>query len=108
MRKAILSLAVIVLFFFIAPNAFSDEIVLKANEKDKNTWQMQNKKGDMIGTLKKEGDVYRFFDKNQEFMGSILESKRLMPKGYRSRSTKISPELAQLYLDILEALKTIK
>jgi hypothetical protein len=82
--------------------------VLKANEKEKNTWEMQNKKGEIIGTLKKEGDVYRFFDNNQDFMGSILESKQLMPKGFHGRTTKISPELAQLYLDLLEALKTIK
>lgn len=108
MRKAILSLAIIVLFFFTTPHAFSDEIMLKAKDKEKDTWEMHSKTGEKIGTLKREKGIYRFFDNNQEFMGTILESKRLMPKGFHSRRTSISPEQAKFYLDLLEALKTIK
>lgn len=106
MKKAILCLAVIFVFLFSASHSFSGEIILK--EKEKDTWEMQNKMGEKIGTLQRDKGVYRFFDNNQEFMGSILESKQLMPKGFRSRSTKITPEQAQLYLDLLEAIKTIK
>ncbi|SPD76307.1 exported hypothetical protein [uncultured Desulfobacterium sp.] len=106
MKKAILCLAVLFVFLFSSSQSFSGEIILK--EKEKDTWEMQNKTGEKIGTLKRDQGVYRFFDNNQEFMGSILESKQLMPKGFRSRSTKITPELAQLYLDLLDAIKTIK
>ena len=106
MKKAILLIAILVPFFFSSSPAFSDEIVLKAKEKE--VWEMHNEKGEFIGMLKKHREGFMWYDKGEGFMGLILTSKKLLPKGYRTRTTKISPELAKAYLDVLKAMEKME
>ena len=83
-----------------------DEIDLK--EKDKNEWEMYNQKGEFMGTLFKKKGHFMIYDKQKKYSGVIIESKRLMPRGHRTRTTQLGPEAAKLYLDVLEALEKIK
>lgn len=83
-----------------------DEIELKATEK--NIWEMYNQEGDLVGTLKKDKNYYVCYDKQEKKVGVILESKAMLPWRSMQRSTKVTPEMAELYLHVLEALEKIK
>ena len=96
--------------------AFSEQLTIQPirqndqNEwgqpKDQNEWQMYNENGGVVGTLKKneEGD-YTIFNKDGKFLGRIFRSGRFCPPDSRNRHTTITPEAAQLYLDVLGVIK---
>jgi len=110
MQKA---LALIVLLFSIglASNGFADELTLKASGPGK--WTIYDSGGQDIGTLgkvgKEEPEVeaggYSILPKGGQYLGVITSSGNLQLPG---RHVTITPSEAQLYLDVLEAIKTLK
>ncbi len=87
---------------------FYDKDEINFKEKDENAWEMYNREDEFVGTLKREKDKFRIYDKHEKYLGLILESKRLMPRGHVTRITQLTPEAAKLYLDVLEAIEKIK
>jgi hypothetical protein len=87
---------------------FYDNDALSFREKDKNVWEMYNRKDEFVGTLKKDKSRFSIYDKKEKYMGIILESEKLMPRGHRTGTTQLTPEAAKLYLDILEGIEKIK
>jgi hypothetical protein len=107
MKKAVLLITVIVLFCLCSLPVFSEEIVLRP--KDQDMWEMCNLSGDSVGTLKRtEAGNFGFYDKGGKYIGVILQSGTWIPWNARKRKTVIKPEEAQLYVDVLRAIKTIK
>lgn len=77
---------------------------IKANE-----WNIINKNGEFVGTLKSESlQTFTFYSTSGMLVGTILESGAWQPRLYRSRNTLIQPDEAQLYLDALEAIKILR
>ncbi len=69
-------------------------------------WKLIDAKGNAIGSLKKtEEDNYALSDAEGEYVGIILKSGSLKTPGIH---TQISPKVARLYLDALDALKGLK
>jgi hypothetical protein len=107
MRKAVLLPTVIVLFCLGSLPVFSEEIVPRP--KGNHTWEMHNVNGDFVGRLKRtEYGNFDFYDKSGKYIGVILQSGTWIPWNARKRKTVIEPEEAQLYVDVLRAIKTIK
>ncbi len=107
MRKAIILAAMIVALFLCSLPVLADDIVLKPTGE--NTWAMHNLKGDFVGTLKREEQgTFTYYNKDEKYMGRILKSGVLQPKNFQRAKTSITPEEAQLYLDVLKAIETIK
>jgi len=107
-------LALISLPFFLislASNGLADELTLKA--AGHNKWTIYNSGGQDIGTLSKVGK------KEPKF---VAGGYSIRPKGGRNlgvvtsngdlqllvRNATISPSDAQLYLDVLDAIKTLE
>ncbi len=106
MRKSMLMAAMIVFSLVSSSNAIADKIVVM--QKEENVWEMRNGEGDYVGLLKKtEFGSYALYNKKEEYMGTILTSGVLQPKYHNRKTTKITREQAQLYLDALEAIDTL-
>ena len=87
---------------------FYDNDRLNFTEKDKNSWEMYNQKDEFVGTLKKDKARFTIYYKQENYMGIILESGKLMPRGHRTGTTQLTPEAAKLYLNVLEGIDKIK
>lgn len=83
-----------------------DKIDLRQGDKE-NEWKMVNQKNEFVGTLRydKDVDLWRIYDRQDKFIGSILKSGALLPLGHRRKMTRVPPEAARLYLHALEAYK---
>ena len=107
MRKVILLATMIVLFCFNSSAVFSGRLAI--TPKDQNEWEMLNHNGDVVGTLKRtEKGSYKFYDRGGKYVGLILGSGKWIPPDARRSYTTITPEAAQLYLDVLNVIETIK
>ncbi len=91
------------------------------SEAGKDTWKIYDGKNTFLGYVKKDKQGFKFYDKNDTYLGLITESKTLVAKGTgkktitnngahkkRLKITKISPEGIKLYLQVLNALDTIR
>jgi len=82
---------------------------VKVEQINDHEWNIINKDGEFVGTLKSESlQTFTFYNTTGMLVGTILESGALQPRLYRSRDTLIKPDEAQLYLDALEATKILK
>lgn len=82
---------------------------VKVEKISDNEWNIINKNGEFVGTLKSESlRTFTFYNTTGMKVGTILESGAWQPRLYRSRNTLIQPDEAQLYLDALEATKILK
>ena len=82
---------------------------VKVEQISDNEWNIINKNGEFVGTLKSESlETFTFYTTTGMLVGTILGSGAWQHRLYRSRETLIQPDEAQLYLDALEATKLLK
>jgi hypothetical protein len=82
----------------------ADEVTLKA--LDGGQWAILDSEGQEIGTLAKvEEGAYSILPKGGQYLGIVIGNGDLKLSG---RHPVISPSDAQLYLDVLDAVKTLK
>ena len=113
--KTIILLLILSLFLFNVTSVFSrvkapEDDVITAKATGKDAWDVYHAKRGLIAKLIKEKgkEVFKLYDKEEQYVGLILESKSLMPRTARTRTTSVTPEEARLYLDVLEAFDEIK
>ena len=107
MKKVLLLATMIVLFCSSLFPVFSEQLATRP--KGQNEWEMLNQNGDVVGTLKKtEKGNYKFYNGGGRYVGLIFQTGKWMPREASRSYTTITPEEAQLYLDTLEAIKTIR
>ena len=87
---------------------FSEPLALRPHGKGE--WGLYSKTGNVVvATVRKtEEGNYKFYGGEGEYVGLILESKAWIPRDARRSYTRIKPEEAELYLDVLKAIETIK
>jgi len=107
MKKVVLLATMIVLFWSSSFPVFSEQLATRP--KGQNEWEVLNQNGNVLGTFKRtEKGNYKFYNTGGGYVGLILHSGKLMPREASRSYTTITPEEAQLYLDVLEAIKTIR
>ncbi len=111
MKKALALMFVALLLMGLASKCLADELTLKASEPGK--WTIYNSEGQDIGTLAKvgaespevEAGGYSILPKGGRYIGVITRDGSLQ---LIVRHPVVTPSDVRLYLDVLEALKTIK
>jgi hypothetical protein len=112
MKKALALTFVTLLLMGLASNGLADELTLKASGTGQ--WTIYNSEGQEIGTLAKvgpgdpietEAGGYSIRPKGGDYLGVIRSDGALQ---LLARHVTVSPSQVQLYLDVLEALKTLK
>ena len=85
-----------------------DEITLKP--KGDNVWEMYMQKDEFVGTVEKFKERFRYYDKHENYIGTILGTKSLLPRGsgVKNKKTIIGPGAAKFYLNVLEAIENIE
>ncbi len=107
MRKVIVLATMIFLLCFSALPAFPEQIT--PTQKGDAKWEMYGANGGFVGTLERtEKGSFKFFNEDGNYLGLILESGTLLPKDASRSYTRITPEEARFYLDVLKAIATIK
>ncbi|MDY6953090.1 MAG: hypothetical protein SWE60_16400 [Thermodesulfobacteriota bacterium] len=88
--------------------SFSEPLALRP--QGENEWGLYSKTANVaVATFKRtEEGNYKFYGGEGEYVGLILESKAWIPRDARRSYTRIKPEEAELYLDVLKAIETIK
>jgi hypothetical protein len=111
MKIALTLMLFALLFMGLASNGLADELNLKASGPGQ--WTIYNSAGQDIGTLRRVGPEtpevetggYGMSLKDGQLLGVILSDGTLQ---LTVRHATITPSVARFYLDVLEALKTIK
>ncbi len=112
MKKTLPFIFVTLLLMSLSSNGLADELTLKAS--DPGHWTIYNSEGQDIGTLEKvgQGDPieseaggYSIRPKGGDYLGVIRSDGSLQ---LLVRHATIAPSDARFYLDVLEALKTLK
>lgn len=107
MKKVVLLATMIALFCSSSFPVFSEELTTRP--KGQNEWEMLNQNGVVLGTLKRtEKGNHKFYNRGGGYVGLILHSGKWIPRDSRSNHTTITPQEAQLYLYVLEAIKTTR
>ncbi|SPF51682.1 conserved exported hypothetical protein [Syntrophobacter sp. SbD1] len=88
----------------LASVSLADEVTLKPSGEGQ--WAILDSGGQEIGTLAKvEEGAYSILPKGGQYIGIVRSDGNLQMTG---RHPTMSPSQAQLYLDVLEAIKTLK
>jgi hypothetical protein len=111
MKKALALMFVPLLLMGLTSNCLAEDLTLKASDPGK--WIIYNSEGQDIGTLAKVGKDspeveeggYSILPKGGRYIGVITSNGSLQ---LIVRHPVVSPSEVRLYLDVLEALKTIK
>jgi hypothetical protein len=83
--------------------ALADEVTLKVSGVGK--WAIVDSGGQEVGTLAKVDEgAYSILPKNGQYLGIVISNGDLKLTG---RHPTVSPSEAQLYLDVLEAIKCL-
>jgi hypothetical protein len=107
MKKVVLLATMLVLFCSTSFPVFSEQVATRP--RGQNEWEVLNQNGNVLGTFQRtEKGNYKFYNTGGGYVGLILDSGTWIPRDARRSYTYISPEDAQLYLDVLEAIKTIR
>ena len=107
MKKVILLATMIVLFCSTSFPVFSEQMPTRPKGQDE--WEMFNQNGNVVATLKRtEKGSYKFYSRGGQYVGLILCSGKWIPRDARRSYTTITPEAAQLYLDVLKVVKNMK
>ena len=87
----------------------SRELKAMPKEGAKDEWVLKDQKGGIAGTVVKEEVNLKFFNEDEKLMGYITTYGNWLPRlGINRREMKITPEQAQFYLDVLNAVAGIK
>ncbi len=112
MQKAVAIIFLPLLLIGLASLGFADELTLKPSGVGQ--WTIYNSSGQDIGTLSKvsrenpeaeEAGGYSILPKGGDYLGVIKKNGDLQ---LLSRHVTVTPSQVQLYLDVLEALKTLQ
>ncbi len=104
MRKFLFAALVVILLIETAVPAFADKLSL--NPVNPGEWTIWNSGGAQVGTLKSLPDGgYSLLTGSGRYLGAILKTGELQSN---IRYQRYTPEEAQLYLDVLEAIKSLK
>jgi hypothetical protein len=104
MKKTLTLMLFPLLLTCFASLSVADEITLKASGEGK--WVMLDSGGEEIGTLAKvEQGAYSILPKGGQYIGIVKSDGTLQLTG---RHPTITPSQARLYLDALEAIKTLQ
>ena len=99
--------ALIVLFMLLAgivSVSQADQVTLKVSSE--GNWAILDSGGQEIGTLAKVDEgAYSILPKGGQYLGIVRSNGDLQLTG---RHPAITPSQARLYLDVLEAIKTLK
>ena len=107
MKKVVLLATMLVLLCSTSFPVFSEQVATRP--KGQNEWEVLNQNGNVLGTFQRtEKGNYKFYNTGGGYVGLILDSGTWIPRDARRSYTYITPEDAQLYLDVLEAIKTIR
>jgi hypothetical protein len=110
MKKTLALMFVPLLLVSLASYGIADEVTLKASAPGE--WTIYNSQGQDIGTLRKvgaespevEAGGYSILPKGGQYIGVVKSDGNLQ---LIVRHPVITPSDARLYLDVLEALKTL-
>lgn len=104
MRRALLFALLPVFFLAASQFALADEFSLKQSKPGE--WQILSSTGQPRGTLRSiEEGAFTVQLNSGEYLGVILKTGELRKPG---RRPAFSPEEAQYYLDILQAIRKMK
>jgi hypothetical protein len=104
MKKALALICLSLFLMGFVSVSLADELSLKA--LDEAHWVILDSGGQEIGTLEKvEEGAYSILPKGGQYLGIVKGGGELQLSG---RHPTMSPAQAQLYLDVLEAIKTLK
>jgi hypothetical protein len=112
MKKALAIMFVTLLLMGLASNGLADELTLK--DSGPGQWTIYDSGGQDLGTLSRvgQGDPieseaggYSIRPKGGDYLGIIRSDGALQ---LLVRHAIVSPSQVRLYLDVLEALKTLK
>jgi hypothetical protein len=107
MKKVVLLATMMILFCSGSFPAFSEQLATRP--KGQNEWEVLNHNGSVIGSFQKtEKGSYKFYNSGGKYVGLILDSGKWIPRDARRSYTTITPEDAQLYLDVLGAIRTTR
>jgi len=85
-----------------------DELTLKPKIKVEDKWEIENQAGEFVGTLERGEINFKLYDKDHTFFGYIRPEGSWNPKYADKDISSISPEMAKLFLDVSNALPSIK
>jgi hypothetical protein len=99
--------ALVCLFLFLmgfVSISLADEVTLKTLAEGK--WTILDAQGQEIGTLAKVDEgAYSIMPQGGRYLGIVKSNGDLQLTG---RHPTVSPSQAQLYLDVIDAIKTLK
>jgi hypothetical protein len=110
MKKALALMFFTLLLMGLASDGLADELILKASGTGQ--WTIYNSGGQDIGTLRRVGPEtpeveaggYSILPKDGQILGVVKSDGTLQ---LTVRHATMTPSSARLYLDVLEALKTL-
>jgi len=104
MRKAFPLIVLFLLLMGLVSVGMADEVTLKPSGEGK--WAILDSSGQEIGTLEKvEEGAYSILPKSGQYVGVVRSNGDLQMTG---RHSVMTPSQAKLYLDVLDAIKTLK
>lgn len=104
MQKALALIFLPLFLIGLASSCLADEVTLKLSGEGQ--WSVLDAGGQEIGTVAKvEGGGYSILPKGGQYLGIVRPNGDLQLTG---RHPVIGPSQAQLYLDVVDALKTLK
>ncbi|MGA2936495.1 MAG: hypothetical protein ABSF52_05270 [Syntrophobacteraceae bacterium] len=104
MKKALALICLSLFLMAFVAISLADEVTLKALGEGK--WAILDEGGQELGTLAKvEEGAYSILPKGGQYLGIVRSNGDLQLTG---RHPTMSPAQAQLYLDVIEAIKTLK
>ncbi|MFZ0929026.1 MAG: hypothetical protein WAN11_10520 [Syntrophobacteraceae bacterium] len=104
MKKALALICVCLFLTGFVSVSQADEVTLKALDQGK--WTILDSGGQEIGTLAKVDEgAYSILPNGGPYLGIVIGNGDLKLTG---RHPVLSPSNAQLYLDVIDAIKTLK
>ncbi|MGA2400096.1 MAG: hypothetical protein ABSG91_00120 [Syntrophobacteraceae bacterium] len=104
MQKALALIFLPLFLIGLASYCLADEVTLKLSSEGQ--WAVLDADGQETGTLAKVDEgAYSILPKGGQYLGIVRSNGDLQLTG---RHPVISPSQAQLYLDVLDAIKTLK
>ncbi len=106
MKKAVVLMFFPLLLMGLVSDCLAGELTLKASGPGQ--WTVYDSDGQEVATLareKQEGGGYSILPKGGQYLGIVRNDGNLMVTG---RHPVISSSDARLYLDLLDAIKTIQ
>lgn len=103
MKKALPFILLVFLFVGFVSESMADGLTLKPSGQGQ--WTMSDSGGQEVGKLKLLDGGYGIFLKDGQFFGTVMSNGGLQ---IPVRHVAISASQAQLYLDVLDAIKKLK